>query len=260
MVKVASGQTLRSAERLLKVLKCFDCDQAVLGIAEISERLELAPSTVRRLLQTLEGEGFVRLEVEGGGYRLHTALIRLAASALAGSSLVGLATPKLDRLSETLGESVHLSLLDGSEVLLIDRRPGRHMMRAERPIGHRYPAYRGSAAGKALLAWLPDPRLQALLPSSGRWEATTERGIGDRAALDSALAQTRQRGFGLNDGETEPGVWAVAAPLRDQRGDVVAALSVPCPTSRLTDDRRSLIVAEVSEAAGSLSAAVPFAA
>ena len=260
MAKVASGQTLRSAERLLQVLNCFDAEHAALSVPEIAHSLALAPSTVRRLLQTLEREGFLRLEPDSGRYRLDLAVLHLAAAALAGSSLVQAAAPLLDALRDRLGEAVHLTLRDGADLVIVDHRPSRHMMKAFHSIGHRYTAYRGSAAGKVLLAWLPEAELAALLPPSGRWDAPTERGIGDTAALRVALAQTRERGHAHNEAETEAGVWSVAAPVRDHRGAVVAALTVPCPESRLTDDRKVLIAQAVTETARDLSAMVPFAA
>jgi len=258
MAKAASGQPMRSAERLLHVLKCFGTEAASLTIAEISRDLDLAPSTVRRLLLLLEREGFVRQEA--GGYRLHHAIIRLAAAALTGSSLVKAAGPVLDGLRERLGEAVQLTVREGAELIILDNRQSEHLIKTFHKIGHRYPPHRGSAAGKALLAWLPEAELLPLLPASGRWEPYTERGIASVEALRVALAQTRERGYAINDGETESDVWSVAAPVRDHHGAVVAALNVPCPASRLSDDRRALITAALLEAAESLSAAVPFAA
>lgn len=258
MAKTASGQPMRSAERLLHVLKCFGAGATHLTIAEISRDLALAPSTVRRLLLLLEQEGFVRQEA--GGYCLHHAVIRLAAAALTGSSLVKAAAPVLDDLRLRLGEAVQLTVRDGNELILLDNRQSKHLIKTFHQIGHRYRPFRGSSAGKALLAWLPQDELLALLPKSGRWEAYTERGIADIDALQAALAQTRERGYAINDGETENDVWSVSAPVRDHHGRTLAALSVPCPASRLSADRRALIIAAVVEGAESLSAAAPFAA
>lgn len=260
MAKVASGETMRSAARLLQVLKCFGAGPAGLSIAEISRALDLAPSTVRRLLMTLEADGFVRQDAESGHYRLHYELIRLAAAALSGSSLVKAAGPILDGLCAQLDEAVHLAVRDGADVILVDKRQSLHLVKTFHSIGHRYAGYRGSAAGKALLAWFPDDVLCGLLPPSGRWTAPTDRAPRDHAGLRAALTKTRERGYALNDEETEAGVWAVAVPVRDHHGAVVAALTVPCPTSRLSEDRRALIIAAALEAAATLSDAVPFAA
>ena len=260
MAKVASGRPMRSAERLLRVLKCFGAERATLSIAEIARELDLAASTVRRLLQTLEQEGFVRQEAASGRYKLGTAVIRLAAAALAGSSLVKAASPILDALNQQLDEAVQLTVRDGNVLIIIDHRQSRHLVKVFHKIGHRYAPYRGSAAGKALLAWLPDPELAALLPPEGRWQAHSPRGITDLEGLRAALAQTRERGYAINDGETEADVWSVAAPVRDQRGAVVAAINLPCPKNRLSEDRRAAIAAAVVAAAKELSDAVPFAA
>lgn len=258
MAKVASGQVMRSAERMLQVLKCFGEGTPHLGIGEISERLALAPSTVRRLLLTLEAQGFVRQDESGGRYVLHGEVIRLAAAALSGSSLVKAATPILDALNEEIDETVQLTLRDAGALLIIDHRQSRHMIKTFHRIGHRYAPYRGSAAGKAVLAWLPDDTLLGCLPTSGKWDALTDRGIGDLAGLQAALEQTRKRGYGLNEGETEPDVWSVAAPVRDHRGEVVAAINVPCPVLRLSTDRQTMIIGATVAAGDALSAAVPF--
>ena len=260
MAKVASGQPMRSAERLLQVLKCFGEGADGLSIADVSRRLDLAPSTVRRLLLTLEKEGFVRQDTAGGRYRLHYELVRLAAAALTGTSMVKAAGPILDELRDRLDEAVQLTVRYGTELIVVDYRPSGHLVKTFHTIGHVYKPFKGSAAGKAMLAWLPDDEIAALVPRSGRWDAYTERGIADLDSLHVALDATRERGYGLNEGETEPGVWSVAAPVRDHTGAVVAVLNIPCPESRLSDDRRSKIIGALLEAADILSAAVPFAA
>ena len=260
MAKVASGQTMRSAARLLQVLKCFGGQTSRLSITDISQTLNLAPATVRRLLGTLEEEGFLRQSEAGGRYELHYEVIRLAAAALAGSSLVKIASPILDDLRDRLGEASTLLVRDGPDLIVIDHRQSSHLVKMFHSIGYRYPAYRGSAAGKAMLAWLPEAELRVLLPASGRWEPPTERGIADFEALRVALEQTRVRGYGLNEGETEAEVWSVAFPVRDHHDRPVAAINMPCPTRRLSDDRRSMIIAALRKAAHRLSAAAPFAA
>ncbi len=251
---------MRSAARLLRVLKCFGAGAEELGAGEISRKLDLAPSTVRRLLLTLAQEGFLHQQAASGRYRLDNEVIRLAAAALAGNSLVQLAGPVLDELRDRLDEAVQLTLRRGAELIIIDNRQSTHLVKTFHNIGHLYPAYKGSAAGKVLLAWLPEEEVTRLLPESGRWSPNSERSITDLAGFRVALAETRTRGYGVNDGETEAAVWSAAAPLRDHRGEVVAALNVPCPVSRLTQDRRAAIIAAVQAAAREISIRLPFSA
>lgn len=258
MAKVASGETMRSAARVLQVLKCFGAGAEELGAGEISRALALAPSTVRRLLLTLAQEGFLRQQAASGRYRLDSEVIRLAAAALAGSSLVQLAGPLLDALRDRLDEAVQLTLRRDAQLMIIDNRRSSHLVKTFHSIGHQYPAYKGSAAGKVLLAWLPEAMVRKLLPASGRWTPNTERTITDLSGFRVALAETRSRGYAVNDGETETAVWSAAAPLRDHRGEVLAALNVPCPVSRLTEDRRAAIIAAVQAAAKEISERLPF--
>ena len=215
MPKVASGQPMRSAERLLQVLKCFGESKPGLSIAEISQQLDLAQSTVRRLLDTLEKHGFVKQDLSDRHYRLHYEPIRLAAAALAGSSLVAAAGPILDETRDRLDEAVQLTVRDGADVVLLDKRASSHLIEPSRRIGHRYPTYGGSASGRVLLAWLAETELAKLLPRSGRWEQFTSRSIGDVESLRKVLAQTRKQGHAINNQETTEGLWAVAAPVRE---------------------------------------------
>ena len=260
MPKVSSGQQMRSAERLLQVLKCFGGPKPTLSVAEISRALDLAQSTVRRLLDTLEKHGFVRQGDAERHYRLHYEPIRLAAAALGGSSLVAAAAPILDELRDSFDEAVQLAVRDGADVVTLDKRASSHQIETSHRIGHRYPSYRGSASGRVLLAWLPEDVLAPLLPQSGTWPAYTAHSVADGEGLREVLEQTRKQGHAINDRETTDGLWAVAAPVRALDGSILAAICMPCPITRLSKQRRTEITAAVKQAARRLSDAVPFAA
>ncbi|MFK4583738.1 IclR family transcriptional regulator [Bradyrhizobium ottawaense] len=260
MPKVASGEQMRSAGRLLQVLKSFRRDASSRSLSEISRELDLAPSTVRRLLETLEQEGFVKYSPDGSRYTLHHEVVRLASVALAGASFVQAAAPILDRLNQEVGETVQISIRDRDNVVLLDTRHSPHLLKIFHAIGHRYPAYKGSAAGKVMLAWLKREDLLEILPKEDRWEAQTARGIRSRAQLLRALDEVRKRGFGVNDRETEENVWSVAAPVRDRSGRVFAAVNVPCPASRLSDEAKRVIAEKVVDAASTISETLPFVA
>ena len=251
---------MRSAERLLAVLKAFRKGAAKRSLTEISKELELSPTTVKRLLMTLEKYGFVRMDAKGSHYTLDHELIRLASVALSGSSLVQVATGNLDALNNTLNESVQLTIRDGGDLIVIDSRQSQHLLQAFHTVGHRYPAYRGSAAGQVLLAHLDADTLSEVLPTEQSWESTLDKPPVKRAEFLSLLETVRGQGYAINDGSTDPNIWAVAAPIIDQQKHAIAAINVPVPASRAdTDSRRQELTEAVVNAARGVSEAIFFA-
>lgn len=258
MAKKKSGQPVRSAERMLTILKSFSSEKPERTIAEISEELELAPSTVRRLLLALENHGFLRQDDRTGRFSLSWQVLRLAAVAMETVDIVRQAGPILDRLLDETGESLQLTVLDEDMVVHLDGRESDHTFRVFHPAGHRHPANQGSASGKVLLAWLDDDDLDDVLDEA-EWRQRTPSTITDPDRYRAELAAIRSRGYATNDGETEVDVWAVAAPVHDHTGEVVAAINVPVPMTRASKKaRQKELVAAVTGAARSLSAALGY--
>ncbi|WP_199542988.1 MULTISPECIES: IclR family transcriptional regulator [Prauserella] len=248
---------MRSASRLLQVLSAFTLDAPAKTIAEISRELELSASTVRRLMLTLEEHGFVRVDAESGRYRLHHEVVRLGAVAAQTSSLIDVAGPVMERLRDKTEETTQLAVRSGVDVVFVGTRDGPLGLRIFHPVGWRHPTYLGSAPGKVLLASLPDDELTELLPE-GPWPGHTSRTVVSPEAFIDSLGPVRERGYAINDGETEQGVWAVAAPIRDHTGAVVAALNLPCPAARVPASRRMELITVTVEAADEISAALRF--
>jgi DNA-binding IclR family transcriptional regulator len=255
VAKQTTGQPLRSAERMLDVLECFTVAHPALSIAEISSRLSLAPSTVRRLLNALEQHGFLRSDPNTGKFAPHYQIVRLAAVAVQGNDLISAASGPMDELRERTGEAVQLTVRSGSDAVFIDRRESQKLIKIFSPIGTRSPAWDGRASGKILLAWLPEQEVVELLPPSGVWPvaAGPNAARSPRQFLDN-LAAVREHGYSLNDEETDRDVWAVGAPIRDHTGEVVAAISVPALKARTLDPGRAPALIEAAvDAAASIS-------
>jgi DNA-binding IclR family transcriptional regulator len=256
VAKQRTGQPLRSAERLLDVLESFSAEHPARTTAEISEELNLAPSTVRRLLLALERHGFVRYDDQTSRFSPHYQILRLAAVTMASNDLGKAVTGPADRLAASTGETVQVTVLDGLEVVHIDGRESAHMWKIFHPVGHRHCAYLGSASGKVLLAGLSDGEVSALLPDARSWPVTAGKA---RRAFMAELKQVREQGYALNDGETERDVWSVAAPVRDFTGNVVAAINLPCPLSRVADEaRKQELIEATMRAAAQTSEALRF--
>jgi DNA-binding IclR family transcriptional regulator len=242
---------LSSVHNAIKVLDCFSATDRELGVSELARRLRLGKSTVFRLCSTLVAGGLLEHNPGTGRYRLGLHLYELGALVSVHMDLHEAAAPHLLDVRNRTGETVQLAVLDGREVVYVERLESSHTVRLFGRVGHRQPAH-CTATGKVLLAHLPEAELDGLLDG---WElpARTPYTITDHAALRKALAQVRRRGWGENTQEAEVGVASVAAPVCDATATVVAALSVAGPVMRLDGGSLRRFAAVVVEAADSVS-------
>lgn len=196
------------------------------SVGELAERTGLPKSTTSRLVGALERQGLIQREPAGGLLRPGAVLRRYARRETTEASLVELAGAALDRLALESGETVNLGVPAPGAVEQLDQRDSRHYLGSTNWVGRSVPPH-GSALGKVFYAYgtLPVPAapLEQLAPST----------IVDDAALERDLDAIRARGYAVAVDELEPGLWAVAAPVRDATGAVIAALSISGPTVRL---------------------------
>ncbi len=238
--------SVRNAARLLKEFSRTDRE---LGVSELARRLDLATSTVHRLLATLTAERL--LERAPGGYRLGLAVFDLGASVSSHLDLHEAAMPVMATLRHTTGETVQLAVLDGLESVYIDRLESPHTVRIFARVGTRLPAPTTST-GKVLLAALPpdelDSRLRAWVP-----RRATPFTIVDERTLRARLREVTERGWAENREESRVGVMSVGAPVHGADGTVLAALSVAAPTDRAGPAQHRRMRAAVIEAAAVVS-------
>jgi IclR family transcriptional regulator, acetate operon repressor len=202
------------------------------GISELARRSGLAKTTVFRLVHELASGGLV--EVTGDGVRLGMRLFELGSSVPRQRSLREAALPCMRDLHEATGETVHLAVLDGAEVVYIEIRPGRHGQRLPSRVGGRMPAH-ATGVGKAILAFSP-PEVAGGLIAAGL-ERRTARTIVAAGALRRELARIRDRGISFDREESGPGIVCAASPVFGAGGAVLAALSVTGWSSRLDLER-----------------------
>jgi len=213
---------------------------------ELAAATGLAKSTTSRLLLALERNGLVRRD-DAGKFRPGEMFVRFAWQGGAEAGLTEVAQAYLDRLGRATGETVNLGVGRGDKVEQIAQVDSVYLIGATNWLGRSVPLH-CSAIGKVLLAFGA-----AKLPP-GRLERRTEHTITSRAALEDELGTVRQRGYAVIDGELEPGLVAVAAPVYRDGGAVVAALSVSGPGTRLTEQRVADVAAQTVAQAGALSA------
>lgn len=226
-----SGPLLSSVRNAARVLTSFSVEERELGVTELARRLALGKSTVHRLLVTLAAEHLVEQNPQTGKYRLGLKVYELGALVSVHMDLHEAAIGQLHELRNRTGETVQLAVLDGREVVYVERLESSHTLRLFGRVGHRNQAH-CTSTGKVLLAALPDAALVRLLDG---WalEAKTPYTITDPEAFRAELDAVRARGYAENMNEAEIGVASVAAPVRGAAGDVVAALSVAAPVMRL---------------------------
>jgi IclR family KDG regulon transcriptional repressor len=244
----SSLSSVASAARLLKE---FAGDRQEMGVTEAARRLGLGKSTAHRLLNTLTEERLLERDPRTGAYRLGLAMYVLGRSVSTYSVLHEVCVPVMDQLRAATKATVQVSVLDGREVVYVERRETAATLRMFGRVGHRFEA-NCTGSGKVLLAFLPDDQQEALLDG---WElrTRTSTSVGDPDVLRAQLAVIRERGWAENINETEAGVSSVAAPIRDADGTVVAAISVVVPTAGLGDGALKRYSRPCVDAAGAIS-------
>src|SRR6266849_8290127 len=246
-------QVLDRALAILEALAEHDSD---LSLAQISEGLGLHKSTAHRLVRVLERQRLIEKDTETGRYRLGLRLFEFGAKAVARLNLVPRARPFLERLVRETGETVHLCILDGAEVLYIDKVEPARSVRMASSVGRRNLAH-CTAVGKALLAQLPEGELNQIM-NGRQLEKRTPNTITSAEELRSELALARQRGYTIDNEESEEGVRCVGAPVFSHAGAGIAAISVSGPTFRLNSKTVPRIAQHVAAAARELSAELGF--
>lgn len=242
-------QPVESVRRALRVLRCFDVDHPELGVTQIAELLGIHKATVHRLLTTLEVEDFVCQTAERR-YRLGFNAYRLGLVAVPGHALQAVQV-ELQRLVAETGETAHFAVLDGNEVLYVEKVEGSHRLRLPSAVGRRVPAH-CTALGKVLLASMTaSDRLRIL--GDITWEKYTPRTIIDPVAFADHLQTVLADGVGFDEQEFEEGLTCAAAPVRGPTGAVVAGVSISGPSPRF-ERHREMYVAQVMHAAEALQA------
>lgn len=219
---IAERDTMGGLAKGLRVIETFTAERPRQSIAEVAAGAGLDRATARRCLLTLAHHGYA--DWDGKFFTLTPRVLRLGTACLATMPLPQLVQPLLDRLSEALGESSSVSILDGAEIVYIARAAQRRVMSIALMPGSRLPAY-CTSMGRVMLAALPEERARALL-GPGPLPARTPYTLTDPAAVMAELARVRAQGHALIDQEVELGLRSAAVPVRDARGRVVAALNV----------------------------------
>ncbi|WP_211298313.1 IclR family transcriptional regulator [Kineococcus rhizosphaerae] len=241
-----------TAERALEILGLFDEDHPVISAARVAEQLGTSRSTAYRYVQSLVSSQFLE-EAPGGGFRLGLRVLELARVARKAYGLSELALPVMQDLAAATHESVLLTRRVGDLVICLERAESvSHTVRISYERGSALPLNAGASA-LVLLAWADHQEVRSLLQHT-TLRAFTDTTLTDVDALTDRLAHIRRDGFSVTRGEVDHDVLGVAAPIRDDTGTVVAALSVAALASRVPAAREADVVEAVVTSAGAISA------
>ncbi|SFM19466.1 transcriptional regulator, IclR family [Gracilibacillus orientalis] len=226
---------VQSVERTFSILEILSKYPEGLSIGKLSKDLELAKSTVHRLLSTLMAKGYVQQDEQSGHYRLGIQCLVLAGSLLNQLDIRTVAKEALHTLAKSSGEVVHLCIHDKNEVVYIDKVESDQTLRMYSQIGRRALMH-CTGVGKALLSGFTQEQLEELIVEKGLPEFT-ETTITEQADLDNELRTIKARGYAIDEQEHEKGIRCIAAPIYDHDSKVVAAISIAGPADRVTMER-----------------------
>lgn len=222
------GEFVQSLERGLAVIRAFGAAHPAMTLSEVAREAGLSRASARRFLHTLVELGYVA--TDGRSFSLRPRALELGYAYLSGLTLPEVAQPHLEALSEQVGESTSVAVLDDADVVYVARVATHRIMSAAIQVGTRFPAY-ATSMGRAVLAGLDDDARDdflaraELLPLTPRTLTTTD-------ALRAELVRVREQGYAFVDQELEEGLRSLAVALRGAGGEVVAAVNVSAPVRR----------------------------
>ncbi|CAG7645398.1 IclR family transcriptional regulator [Paenibacillus allorhizosphaerae] len=244
--------SVQSVERALNLLETIAGCENGIRIKDLAEKQKLNLSTAHRLVSLLEHRGYVEQEPDSKKYFLGIKVLQLQGYLFKSRRLNEVAAQELKRLVHSLGETTHLAVLSEGEVVYIESLEGVGSVISRAPIGRKVAIY-STALGKALTAWKPHEEVERILLQS-EMAARTPNTITNTEAYLQELTKVQLNGYAVDRQEHSMISCCVAAPIRDHRNEVVAAISVSCPAHDFTKENEERIVRELLPAVHNISA------
>lgn len=236
---------VESAENALQILLHLK-NVGSLRVSEVSEELGVARSTAHRLLSTLTYMGFLRHDAVKRVYVPGNALIEVALSSTGHRELRRVAMPHLESLAKSIEWTLHLTVLEGTDIRFVDGAESPRPVRVTARIGSKFPAH-STSSGKVLLAEMSPKNVEALYTAQP--QQVTEHTISSMEQLKVELELVAKQGYGTNFGENEIGLHAAAVPIRTQREGVIAAIAAARPVSAVHTTDVSATILELKRIA-----------
>ncbi|MDR3435599.1 IclR family transcriptional regulator [Telmatospirillum sp.] len=241
---------IQSVGRAFSILEQFSGDERALGVTTIANRVGLHKSTCFGLLHTLQRLGYIQQDPETGHYSLGLKAFELGQAYISGQDLRDLTRPFLLQIVEKTMETVHLVVVEGRRAIYIDKVEAPHAMIISSRIGQEALLH-CTGVGKVLLAFMSEEDRKAV--ASEGLKRYTENTITEEGELADHLRRIRQNGYGIDDQERELGLRCVAAPIFNARKQVIAAISVSGPSSRITREKLGELSKMIKQATDEIS-------
>lgn len=236
-------QSVDNALRLIDIL----CEVEEIGVTELSREMGLGKSTAFRLLATLENRGYVRKDEENNKYRLGMKFAYVGTIVLNRMELAKYSRPYLEELTQRFNEASHLvTMEDDGYVRFLDKVRGSSFVHMESFVGGKKPSY-CTGTGKVLLANMPIEKAKAHLLNQ-KMKAKTEKTITEINHMIEELEKIKLQGYAIDDEESELGLTCYAAPIYNASNEVIAAISLSGPTSRMKNKKEEMIPSVVETA------------
>jgi len=249
-MKNPNEYNVRAVERALQILECFDDQHPERGISDIAQAVGLHKATAYRIVTTLVNYGYLEWVAESQKYRLGLELTSLGSKVIRRMDLRQEALPFMKGLVQEWDETCDLSVFDHGKAFYIEVLRGDHALTISAAVGQRLPAY-CTASGKLFLAYLPEPEVQKILDRP--LTKHTEHTIVEPDEIREQLVTIYNQGYSVDYEEYELGVCAVAAPIFNRSGSVIATIGIPSPMSRMTPERVVKIAESLKDAAQTIS-------
>jgi len=230
---------LQSVSNALSILELFNGRVQELSLTHISNSLNLGKSTTHRLLSTMMNKGFIEQNPENGRYSIGLKVVHVGANKLNNISIIQECRPILELVSETTGESTHLSLYNNGQIIFVDKVVGVNLSIMSSMIGYRLPAY-ATASGKIFLAHMSSDELENFLRTA-ELRALTPHTLTKRQVLLEELENVRKNGFSKDNQESDEGLVCFAAPVFGRQGKLLAAVSVSGALSRMNAQQERMV-------------------
>lgn len=243
--------TVRAIERAFDILGTFSHEKQEQALAEISQQVKLAKSTVHRILTTMQQYHLIEQDKDTGKYKLGYKLITLGGIALEGIDIRKKALKEMKWLVEQSGETSNLYVIRDGKRICVEQVPGKQMIKRYAGIGDTYPLYCG-AAGKLLLAYFSQEQLEEYLQKN-TLEPLTPYSIVDEQQLREEMRRIKEQGYATSANEREMGAASVAAPIFNHQGQVLGCITISGPDTRFTRENVASFVQLVLEAGARIS-------
>lgn len=240
-----------AVERALAMLEAVSQDSEGLSNADISRKLQIPKSSASYILRTLEKQGYLNRDAETGKYRVGLKILSLSRGALSGIDVREVALPIMRHLMEKTSLTCHLAILDGPDAVYIEKVEAPGFIRMDTWVGRRMRVH-ATSVGKALVAYIPQERLEKILAERGM-EKRTAKTITTLPRLLKSLEKVREQGYAVDDEENNMGARCLGAPIFNQKGAIEASLGLSGTINQVSPHTMPRIIEHLKDAARHVS-------